>query len=102
MNLVGYGGDEDVFNESTVLMTGTTGLVDSNLITRLAAQRSNHSDHTTSKTTGDCCRATSGKSLAGTWSVGLLEQPQADNASTQGTELDGTKEEYVLVEQLVA
>jgi len=35
-------------------------------------------------------------------SIGLLEQAQADNASTQDTVLDGTKEEHVLVEQLVA
>jgi len=35
-------------------------------------------------------------------SVGLLEQAQADNASKQDIELQGTKEEHVLVEQLVA
>ncbi len=35
-------------------------------------------------------------------SVGLLEQAQADNASMQDTELNGTKEEHMLVEQLVA
>jgi len=35
-------------------------------------------------------------------SIGLLEQAQADNASTQDTVLDRTKEEHVLVEQLVA
>lgn len=35
-------------------------------------------------------------------SVGLLEQAQADNTPAQDTELRGTKEEHVLVEQLVA
>ena len=35
-------------------------------------------------------------------SVGLLEQAQADNTPAQDTELDRTKEEHVLVEQLVA
>ena len=35
-------------------------------------------------------------------SVGLLEQAQADNAPTQDNELQETKEEHVLVEQLVA
>ena len=35
-------------------------------------------------------------------SVGLLEQAQADSAPPQDNELDETKEEHVLVEQLVA
>lgn len=35
-------------------------------------------------------------------SICLLEQAQADNASMQDNKLDGTKEEHMLVEQLVA